>query len=259
MSKSNPAQPTSGQTIDLERWFEHSPGRELMSAETRVLEQIVRDKFGYYLLQVGALGHQTVLPAATGLRTKICLLSKGVSSPDGLKTIAGDPDSLPVASDSVDLVVLPHVLEFANDPHQVLREVERILIPEGNVVIFGFSPWSFWGMWRLFHRRSKPTPWCGHFISPQRMRDWLSLLGFDINQCDGMMFRPPLKHQGLMSRLRGLERMGGRFWPLFSGVYAIHAVKRVSKLTPIKPHWKLRTKRLKGQVVEPAARSWKRV
>lgn len=238
-------------------WYTRSPGRELLALENGLLEQMLKGQFGHFLLQVGAFGHQDALAAATGVRTKVCVLPKSGELVPGIKTLVADPAALPVAADSIDLVILPHTLDFAKNPHQILREVERVLIPEGSVIILGFSPWSFWGLWRLFHWRSKTVPWCGQFISPQRMRDWLCLLGLDIHRCEGFMFRPPLGHERVLHRLQVMERMGGRFWPLFSGAYVIQAVKRVSKLTPIKPHWKLRPKRIDGRVIEPAARSWK--
>jgi len=225
--------------------------------ENALLEQMLGDKFGYFLLQIGAHGHQEALAMASGIRTKVCVLPAGATNNTGGKVVWGEPTALPVATDSIDLVVLPHVLDFAKDPHQILREVERVLIPGGSMIVFGFSPWSLWGVWRLFHWRSNSVPWCGQFISPQRMRDWLSLLGFDIQRCDGLMFRPPMGRKKVMQRMQVLERMGARFWPPFSGVYGIQAVKRVSKLTPIKPQWGLRSKRIKGRVIEPAARSWK--
>ena len=167
--------------------------------------------------------------------------------------MVGDPLNLPVASDSIDAVLLSHTLDFSKNPHQLLREVERVLIPEGNVIIIGFNPWSLWGLWQLFRLRSKKVPWCGHFISSWRIHDWLSLLGFEVKVDEALMFRPPLQHRGLMQKFDFLERIGGRFWSPLSGVYVILAVKRVSRLTPIKPAWKLRPRVIRGRAVEPTA------
>ena len=167
----------------------------------------------------------------------------------------GDPLNLPVASDSIDVVMLPHTLDFSPDPHQTLREVERVLIAEGHVIVLGFNPWSLWGGWKLFRRHSGKVPWCGRFISPQRVRDWLSLLGFEMNRYESFMYRPPLAQPGVMKRLERMERMGKHYWTRLSGVYAIHGVKRVSTLTPLEPGWKLRTRLLGGQAVEPTTRS----
>src|SRR5205823_3662158 len=89
-------------------------------------------------------------------------------------------DKLSIANDSVDVVYLAHCLERIANPHEVLREVFRILLPEGHVIITGINPWSFWGFTRFLLRYIYPLPWDGHFISVMRLSDWLTLLGFEI-------------------------------------------------------------------------------
>jgi len=162
--------------------------------------------------------------------------------------------AVPVSADSVDVVLLHHTLEFAADPHAILREVERILIPEGHVVIVAFNPWSFWGVWRLLRRRRGRPPWCGHFLGVTRIKDWMGLLGFDTVEVRPLFFRPPLRHEGMMRRMRFLDRAGERWWPLLGGVHIVVAKKRVATLTPIKPRW-LRPKRvaLVADAAEPSS------
>ena len=137
----------------------------------------------------------------------------------------------------------------------MLREADRILIPEGRLIILGFNPWSLWGLWRIFRRRSGRVPWCGRFLSLGRVTDWLSLLGFDVETIGSLMFRPPLRHKGLMNRFAIMERLGAHWWPIMSGVYLLVAVKRVSTLTPLKPGWKLPTSSLGGRAIEPTTRN----
>lgn len=241
-------------TEQLERWLSTTPGRELLAQEQRILEQLLSECFGYYLLQVGCVGQSIEPLKMSRIKTQIVLLDKAGDTIDTVPgSVVGDPLHLPIASDSVDAVLLSHTLDFTRDPHQLLREVERVLIPEGHVIIAGFNPWSLWGLWQLFRLRSKQVPWCGHYISSWRIHDWLSLLGFEIKDEQALMFRPPLRHESFMQRLDFLERVGGRFWSPLSGAYMILAVKRVSRLTPIKPAWKLRPKSLRGGVVEPTA------
>ncbi|MCW8945638.1 MAG: class I SAM-dependent methyltransferase [Sedimenticola sp.] len=238
----------------LRSWFGSTPGRELLAQEELVLERLLSECFGYYLLQVGCVGQQIEPLKMSRIQSQIVLLEKegdSVGSTHGC--VVSDPRHIPIASDSVDAVLLTHTLDFTRDPHQLLREVERVLIPEGHVIITGFNPWSLWGLWQLFRLRSKQVPWCGHFISSWRLHDWLALLGFEVKDEQPIMFRPPLRHEGVMQQLDFLERLGGRFWSPLSGAYVILAVKRVSRLTPIKPAWKLRTKSLRGGVVEPTA------
>ncbi|MCW8889255.1 MAG: class I SAM-dependent methyltransferase [Sedimenticola sp.] len=241
-------------TEQLRRWFNATPGRELLAREQQVLERLLSECFGYYLMQVGCVGQPIEPLKLSRIKTQIVLLEQeGDSIGSTRGCVVADPLHIPVASDSVDAVLLTHTLDFTRDPHQLLREVERVLIPEGHVIITGFNPWSLWGLWQLFRLRSRQVPWCGHFISPWRMHDWLSLLGFEVKEEQAIMFRPPLRQEGIMQRLEFLERVGGRFWSPLSGAYVIQAVKRVSRLTPIKPAWKLRPKSLRGHVVEPTA------
>ncbi len=220
--------------------------------EQASLECLLAECFGYYLLQVGCLGLQLDPLRMSRIKSQVVLVPKGEDA-FGNQCVVGDPQHLPVASDSIDTVLLPHTLDFSRNPHQLLREVERVLIPEGHVIIVGFNPWSLWGIWRLLRMRGKQVPWCGHFISAWRVHDWLSLLGFEIKAEQGVMFRPPLRHERMMQRLGFLERIGGRFWSPMSGAYVILAVKRVSRLTPIKPAWKLRPRRIRGSMAEPTA------
>ena len=151
---------------------------------------------------------------------------------------------MPVLSDSIDVIVLSHILEFSNNPHELLREIERTLIPEGHVVILGFNPWGIWMIWKIVLGWTRKTPWCGRFARQSRVRDWLQLLGFDIIESHGYFFRPPLAQVRIMRKLQFLEKFGPKWWPFFAGAYAIVAKKRVAALTPLKPRWKPRRSRI---------------
>ena len=150
-------------------------------------------------------------------------------------------------------MVLPHTLEFEENPHQILREVERTLIPEGHVVIMGFNPYSLWGMTRMFIGWRNRTPWCGHFYSTLRIKDWLALLGFDTVLQKSYFFRPPLQHEGSLERLSFMERYGSRWWPFPGGGYILVAKKRLTTLTPIKPRWRSSRRFLGNGLTEPTA------
>jgi len=139
-------------------------------------------------------------------------------------------------SDSLDLVLLPHVLEFADNPHQILREVERVLRPEGNLVISGFNPFSLWGLHRTLGRK-QGYPWCGHFIRLPRLKDWLALLGFEIAGGRFAAYAPPLHHTKWLERFAFMEKAGDRWWAVSGGVYFLHAIKRVPGMRLIKPQW----------------------
>jgi SAM-dependent methyltransferase len=155
---------------------------------------------------------------------------------------AGDVDlradfhDLPVASHSADLVLLPHTLEFTDSPHQILREVARVLLPEGHVIIAGFNPWSLWGARRAFGSRRR-YPWNGRFINLPRMKDWLALLGLEIAGGQMGCYIPPCATQRWLDRLGFMEAAGDRWWPIAGGVYFLQAVKRVHGMRVIMQKW----------------------
>jgi SAM-dependent methyltransferase len=208
---------------------------------------MVQDVFGYQLLQLGELGSDLAHLQTCPVRHKTLVVHGVPAPPNG---VIAEPRSLPVAGDAIDAVVLPHTLDFSPDPHQVLREIERVLIPEGRAIITGFNPFSLWGVWRLFGRWRGGVPWCANFLSYPRLSDWLSLLGFDIERMDVMEFQPPTR----TNRFDGWERVGRQVWPMLAGIYVVRAVKRVSRVTPLQPRWsRLRVLGPRG-AIEPTAR-----
>ena len=240
--------------LSLVRWFGEPPGSLLLEREQACLEPLLSRLFGYYLLQVGSPVLQAESLPGSRIKQRL-MIAPERPEPTPAGWICGDPRRLPVATDSVDAVLLQHTLDFCADPHQVLREADRVLIAEGSLIVLGFNPWSLWGLRRLSGRRSGRIPWCGRFISRHRLQEWLSVLGFELERVESVMFLPPLRQQMLMDSLRFLEQLGQNWWPLLSGVYLIQAVKRVSSLIPIKPAWKLRRAILGGRVIEPTTRN----
>lgn len=220
------------------------------------MDALLANMFGYHLVQVGLPGNGCLTGNS---RIPHCLLlGKDEMKPDPGQEAAimrAEAEALPVATDSVDVVLLPHTLEYSREPHQVLREVDRILIPEGHVVIIGFNPFSMWVLWKLWPWRRRRVPWCGRFFSAQRVRDWLSLLGFDVDHSRCFFFRPPLQGSGLMSRLLFVERLGRLLWPVFGGVWIVVGRKRVTTLTPVRPRWRPRRSLIPTGVVEPHGRT----
>lgn len=233
-------------------WFANQPGTRIAEQERAVLAAMVSDLFGYQLLQLGELGADTAYLANCSISRKT-LVSHRVTT-GSASVIVGEGRSLPVASDSVDAVLLIHTLDFSPDPHQVLREIERVLIPEGRVIVVGFNPYSLWGLWRLFGRWRGAIPWCGQFLSYPRLNDWLTLLGFRVERMDVLEFRPPTRK----GRFEVMENVGRRVWPMLAGVYVVRAVKRVSRVTPIRPHWS-RLRVVGPRAIEPTVREIKDV
>jgi len=248
MSLGNGVTELCGRRERLRAWFADVLGTALLEQEQTALDAVLQDLFGYYLLQLGWVAPRDIL-AESRIRMRVVM---DVDPPQGMDYphAVAMPEMVPIQSDSLDVVVLQHTLEFAKDPHEVLREVDRILIPEGHVVIVAFNPWSLWGVWRLLRRRSKRFPWCGRFLSVTRMKDWMGLLGFDTVQVLPLFFRPPVGHEGIMRRLRFMDKAGIRAWPILAGINIIVAQKRMATLTPIK----LRSWRLQRRLVVDVAK-----
>lgn len=220
----------------------------LIDAEKQELDELLQRLFGFHILQIGSVTHTNLLTKSKISHRVIADL--GVKDETSQPSVYAYGDALPIATDSVDVALLHHTLEFEKDPHSVLREVDRILIPDGHIVIVGFNPWSFWGMRRVLRRRRCSPPWCGRFFSLVRVRDWMALLGFDVIEVRHRFFRPPIKRAGLMRRLAFMDRVGQRLCPHMAAVYIVVAKKRISTLTPIKPRWRPRRRVVSG-VVEP--------
>lgn len=236
----------------MRRWYELPLGQRLLASEQRCLEDILPNLFGYHLLQVGAMAGG-ILSASRVLHRAVMAVGE---EPDSAQAaLRGDPGRLPISGDSIDALVLYHTLDFASDPHQVLREAERVLVAEGSLVIVGFNPWSLWGLWHgLMRRRGGGVPWCGRFVGLPRLRDWLSLLGFEVLSSGQLFQRPPLQRPALLERLAFME--GSRLLP--GGVYVLVARKKVITMTPVKPRWRPRRSLVSG-LADTASRNAARV
>lgn len=209
-------------------WFATPLGQYLLEREQSYLDRAVADIFGYNALQLGLPGLDLLRASRIPYR-----LNVDAGAGAGLRA---DFRDLPVASNSIDLVMLPHVLEFSANPHQVLREVARVLVPEAQVVIACFNPWSLWGAWRAFTRNGH-YPWHGRFINLPRVKDWLALLGLEITAGSMGCYVPPCAAEKWRARCAFMEAAGDRWWPIAGGVYFLQAVKRVRGLRIIMPKW----------------------
>jgi SAM-dependent methyltransferase len=212
----------------MDEWMHTPLGRYLIEREHRYFDRAVADIFGYNAFQVGMPQIELLRASRIPLRCRV--------APCGAVDLRADFHDLAVASNSTDLVLLPHVLEFAQHPHQILREVARVLMPEGQVVISGFNPFSLWG-WRGVFHRGQDFPWRGRFIPLMRVKDWLALLGFEIIGGEMACYAPPSRQQKWLERFGFMESAGDRWWPIAGGVYFLQAVKRVRGARLIMPKW----------------------
>ncbi|WP_028449914.1 MULTISPECIES: class I SAM-dependent methyltransferase [Chitinibacter] len=208
-------------------WLATPLGQYVRDSEAAWFDRTTVDIFGYKAVQLE-------LPQMDCLRANRMPWRLIAGAAAGTQ-LACQADALPLASQSLDLLVLPHTLDFAADPHSVLREAERVLMPEGRLLITGFNPWSLWGLRRL---KANEVAWQGQFLAPQRLKDWLRLLDLQLLRGEFLCYRPPLQRKGWLEKSRFLERAGDRLWPAGGGVYCLDVVKRVSGMTIIEPEWR---------------------
>lgn len=226
----------------MDAWLNSPTGRYVLAWEQQQIDSIVSDIFGFNALQIG-------LPQGDFLRANRIPLRQKVGG-FGQVDVQCYGMALPFASSSIDLVVLPHVLEFAQEPHQILREVERILMPEGQVLIVGFNPLSLWGLKRQIQDNDR-FPWNGNYLSLNRLRDWLKLLGFEVDRGTLGCYVPPVEQQKWLRRWRFLEGAGRRWWTFSGGIYVLRAIKRTAGMRLITPNW--RNKPVSAKALRPLA------
>jgi SAM-dependent methyltransferase len=226
----NGAQKYNGGRSSFSAWFGTAQGAYVLGWELAQFDSAVDDVFGFRAVQIG-------LPEVDFLRQNRIQFRLTLALEPGA-VLAADPLQLPLASQSVDLVALPHVLEGHHNPHEVLREVERVLMPEGQVVISGFNTASLWRARQIFTPRPAGAPWDAKFIGLLRLRDWLRVLGFELNGGKFGCYAPPFRQKIWLERFAFMEKAGARWWPIAGGLYVVRAVKRVQGMRVVTPAWR---------------------
>ena len=227
--------------IALDGWLQTPAGVYLRAWEQTCLDNLTADIFGFNAVQIGM--PQIDALAANRMPNKwladIRVRQPGAAAALRQVAVTLDYQELPFASQSMDLVVLPHVLEFAAEPHQVLREVERVLIPEGQVIICGFNPRSLWGMRQAMARvRGRSfLPRTEELISMPRIKDWLKLLNLGVSQSYFGCYAPACRTEKWLHRYAFMDNAGPRWWPYLGGAYVVQAIKRVKGMRLIGPAW----------------------
>jgi SAM-dependent methyltransferase len=217
----------------VQHWLTTPLGKALVEQESRVVEETFDGIFGEQCLQLGLWGEANTF--LRNARTQRKALIDEATGSNGLSAI-GQLHRLPVASDSVDCVLLPHVLDYSDRPHAILREVDRVLTAHGHLAILGFKTGGLWGVRRLIPGAGLP-PDADNLVSERRLRDWLQLLDLRIHGVTRFFFRLPLPGIRRASSPKW-ERRGQRWWPEFAACYMLTAQKRVSTLTPVRPQWR---------------------
>jgi SAM-dependent methyltransferase len=219
----------------LNEWFASPLGQLLVDKEQDCIDSEVRDLFGYHLLQLSVVQHLD-LTLASRISHRFAFYPKVSEHP--LVTGVADFTQLPLPPNSIDLVLLHHVLDYSQKPHQVLREAASTLISQGHMVVIGFNPWSLLGFWRWLARFFSDAPqWRHQALRLGRVLDWLALLDFEPVAVRQGFYCPPSHKPGVTKYLQWMERWGKRLCLPWGGFYIIVARKDSLVMTPIKPHW----------------------
>ena len=228
-------------------------GKSLLGAEAQLLGEALEDVFGWEFLQVGAWGEGRELLAGCRTRRKI-VVAPGTFS--GAADIIARPSALPIAPDSVDAVLLPHTLEFAADPYAIVREVDRVLSGEGQLVVLGFQPFSLWGL-RAHGSRAGFPPGMRRVLSAGRVREWLVLLGYEVVATRVYLHCSPWGSGPAATReTADHSPLLRRSWfnPLPAGAWLMKARKQICTLTPIRPRLREKQPAVIGRLVKPTTR-----
>ncbi|ARN75854.1 class I SAM-dependent methyltransferase [Oceanicoccus sagamiensis] len=228
-------QPDTEQLLPLlESWFDGEAGQLMLQRQREHIDEALASSFGYHLLQLS-------VDSRVQLFEHCRVQNKYPCHPLGNGSARCDFEQLPFASESLDVVLLHHVQEYVSTPHALLREIQRVVIPHGHVIILGFNPWSPLGLYGQFARLLPHSIWQNHSISPRRIKDWLSLLGFETQSCHFGYHNPAVLERSDKLMLKRLLKQ----WPL-GNFYMISAIKEEAGMTPIKPSWKKAAKPFAG-------------
>ena len=227
----------------FEDWLQTPAGQYVLNWEQQKHDLLVADIFGFNAVQLSLPSHDFLRANRMPLRFRC-----DDGRYDGVSEVRSDLHYLPFAANSIDLVVMPHTLEFDTNPHQVLREVERVLVPEGHVIVTGFNPFSLWGARRKLSRRQSLPPWRGAYLSVPRLKDWFSLLGFEMQAGAFGCYAPAVTQEKWLRRFQFMDAAGDRWWPIAGAVYVVQAIKRQHGMRLITPTWRDRMARAKALV-----------
>jgi SAM-dependent methyltransferase len=243
-------------------WLETGTGKVLLREESRQVAGAFENIFGDQFLQIGAWGDPAMFRQFARTRRYAVVASRPGPGVDFVSA----PEDLAVATDSIDAVFLPHILESTDDPHAVLREVDRVLRPDGHVVVAGFNAWGWWGVRHYLSGRRFPAG-VQRLVSEYRLRDWLHLLDYFVEPPRFHCLTPPVLRR-TSSADAGEAGVGAppgpdawrdlpprsRRWSPFASCYLLVARKEVFTVTPVRPAFRRRPQ-LVGSLVNPTTRN----
>jgi SAM-dependent methyltransferase len=216
--------------ISPQEWFNSSLGQYLIDLEYKCINPVVVDTFGYYAIQMGNfdidfLNHSRI-------QNKFSLNSNRAD-------LMSSNEALPFDESSVDFLIAPHILEQMAEPYEFLKEIYRVLVPEGLLIVTGFNPTSLWGLKRLLSFDIN-YPWNTKFISLSKVKEWLSIVGLKMVEAKMGCYVPPIQQSSWLRKIQVMEKIGDRWWPMLGGFYFLVIQKRVHGVMPIRQPWRKR-------------------
>ena len=223
-------------SAQLTRWYRHASRRVFVRRIRSTAQQWLAESFGYYALEMSSFNHDEDW-FDNNIRSSFRI---GTQNP----SLESSFEQLPIDSESMDLVIMNHVVEFSEKPDELFAEADRILVPEGKLMIVAFNSMGFQGLIKPFlHRRG--APWCGHFYSVHRLQGRLAVAGFDIEH-----FRYAVApFFSYNKNLWWLSQRLEKYIPWSCSLSLVYATKRVSSVRLISRSWKKRG--TKEQVIQP--------
>ena len=215
-----------------QQWLARRDTRRLLALESGWLRDWVSQLHGHHLLYAGIDDVPRFLQRSRLAHT-FCMglpWQRDAVQRDAWMA-SGD---WPLADNSVDVVVLQHVLDMSTHPHQIIREASRVIVPNGYLIVTGFNPYSLWGGVRWLRTFSTRLPWVANPVSERRLQDWLTLLDFRTEAESAVAHTWPVT-LGSERISRRIDRVlaGSRLLP--ASAYLHVARKTVAGMTPIRP------------------------
>lgn len=222
----------------LETWYHQPLGAAVIAAESAKLSTVLPKFFGLHLLQLGGVGQLDWLTSSP-IHHRVVIQPQISANPQG-SVVQGIYDQLPFRGESIDMILVPHTLEYDASPRTLLTEAWRVLSLDGHLIILGFNPWSLWGLARLFKKHSAGVPWTGHFHSADKVSNWLIELGGAIVLQHSFYYLPPLSTPHTAGEFNWIEKMGQQLFPQTGGIYLLVVQKRTIPLDPLPAKWSWR-------------------